>query len=152
IAGLDADELDVGAPREQSVVLERGTQAAQIHARGIVDEHDAVRVADAHRRDAQRLAVDVDRLADHLARWAGAGDVLAPEARRSHAQGDALDPAGAAAQATGHAPRRRFDREVVGRRATRLGEPAREDAQPVAALLGLAAVGVEDAEPRVGAG
>ena len=59
--------------------------------------------------------------------------------------------AAAARAAGGTRPvRPRLDREEVAGTRPLLGEPAGEDAQAVAALLGFAAVGIEDAQAGVG--
>jgi hypothetical protein len=69
---------------------------------------------------------------------------------RAHVDRDRRDAAPLAAQVARDQSARRLHREDVARHATLLREPAGEDAKAVAALLGFAAVGIEDAEARVG--
>ena len=78
------------------------------------------------------------------------GMSLAAEGGRAHVDGDRRDAPPLAAQVARDQSARRLHREDVARHATLLGEPAGEDAEAVAALLGFAAVGIEDAEARVG--
>src|SRR4029434_2298951 len=80
-----------------------------------------------------------------------AGNVLAAERGHAHVDGDGVDLPVRAPQAAADDAGRRLDREAVARDAPLHGQPAGEDAQPVAALLRLAAVGVQDAEAGVGA-
>src|SRR5262249_32803646 len=78
-------------------------------------------------------------------------DLRRPEGRPAHLDSDephapALDAALALYEAA-----LRVDREGRLLRAPALPEVLREDSQPVAGLLRLAAVGIEDAQPEVGA-
>src|SRR5262249_36069905 len=91
-----------------------------------------------------------DRLIDDVSRRPAARHVLAADARDPHGDGDVGDPPVLAADPTLDDAARRLDGEAVAGHAAALDQPAREDAQPVAALLRLAAVGVEDAQPGVG--
>ena len=138
-------ELDVGAPREARVALEERAERAALppprRPRGAPRSADCRRVA---AENSRRHAGHRDGLAQHLARRPRHGDRVAVEAHRApsrrtpcarrRARGRCTVPP---AVSTAKGPRR--DDAAVE-------EVAGEDAQPVAALLGLGAVGVDDAQ------
>ncbi len=117
-----------------------------LHLRRLrVDEDHAVRVADGHADDPQAQARNRDLLPYHLTRGAGDADVGAEERELPHVHRDAR------ALGVQHVGRHAGRRASGCRSPGRAGRPAvpqvaREDAQPVAALLELAAVRVEQAQ------
>ena len=122
--------------------LERRPEAAGQGLGGRVDEHDAVRVAHRHRRDPQPLARHLER-----PRPAPRGADPRPESRRCRSWRcpSPRTPSGRP-RGPGSGPRRPGGhREGLVADPTPVPEVAREDPQAVAALLGLRAVGVEDA-------
>src|SRR4029453_11508679 len=101
--------------------------------------------------DRGRRAGDVDVLGHDVARRTGTRDVLAAKGGGAHVDRDVLDPAITAVEPARDDAAWRLDGERVARDAPLVGQPAREDAHAVAALLRLAAVGIPDAQPSVGA-
>src|SRR5262249_14141425 len=146
----DARELHVRSPRQEGVVLERGAERVESGRRGIVDEAHAVRVADADGGDAKDRARHLDGLRHDLPRGTAAGDVVAAEAGAAHVDRDVDDASILALDAAVDDAARGLDPEAIVGGPAVLAPPAREDAQAVAALLGLAAVGVVDPESGVG--
>src|SRR5262249_57620962 len=100
----------------------------------IGDEHDAVRVPEADRGDAQERAVDIDRLIDDVSRRPAARHVLAANAGDPHGDGDVGDPPVLAADPALDDAAWGLDGEAVGGDAAVLDQPAREDAHPLPAL------------------
>ncbi len=134
----DLHEPDVGALRESRVVLDRGTEARD---RGVGDRghpDDRMRVADRDRADfdlarAHRERVDVGL----AARLEGQGGRV--EVRHAHRDRDLVAPDPGLHQAA-----RAVEHELARVRALALLDDAGDAARAVAALLHLAAVGVED--------
>src|SRR4051812_6571285 len=74
------------------------------------------------------------------------------EARAAHVHRDLRHtPAFVVLESAGHATAGGVDREPILCRVPVLAEELREDAEAISALLGLAAVGIEDAQSEVGA-
>ena len=114
--------------------------------RDLRQRDDAVRVADGRGAEGERAVPDQQRLVQHLARRPGHGDLVAGKAHRAHRDGDAM----AALDLRLDHPAGRLDREVRGFHQALVPEEAGEDAQAVAALLRLGAVGIENAQAEIG--
>jgi hypothetical protein len=111
-------------------------------------DHDAVRVADAHAGAEQPAPAKVHALAHDLAPRPSDADDRAVEAGLPHPH---ADRARAGRDSSLGQAALGFDHETRFRDAPGVPEIASKDAQPVAALLGLAAVGVDDAKREIGA-
>ena len=132
---------DIGALGEQLVVFEKGAEPAQIDRIGIADKERRVRVADAGTDRVRQVAhgeIDAQRI-----HFAGERDVAPPGARRPHIDGDPQ-------------VRQQFGVEQPGQRLEPhprapgfLGDQPGDAAGTVAARLGFAAVGVDDAHERL---
>jgi hypothetical protein len=131
------DELDVGPIGERGVGLDFGTQATHVDGVEVGDHDHAVGIADRDRGHGEPLAVDLDRI--HRA-----------EPGRAHVRHHLRDTVAIASQPHRHRSARRLHDEGVLGRVPMLAEELGEDADPVPALLGLAPVGVQDAQTDVG--
>src|ERR1035438_4906467 len=122
-----------------------GSVAPRDLRRKVVDRDDAVGGADRGGAERDPAPLRLERLADHLPRGPGHRDRAAVEAHLAHRYRDqaALLDGGLDDPARGlQGERRRLGPLLVQ-------EIAREDPQPVARLLGLGAVRVEDAKAEV---
>ena len=117
-------------------MLDLRTEAAHIHLRHVGDDDDTMRVADVHRRHGEALPVDLDR-------------VELVDVRLAHVDCDLAYASGFALEEAGHPSAERVQREAFFRRVAMFAEELREDSHAVPALLGLAAVGIQDADAEV---
>src|SRR5688572_6040646 len=139
----DFHEADVHAVRESWVALDRGAQAIDWCARDRGDREHGVGIAHRHRADLDFSSCDGERI-DVRLRGSVERQRLRLEIRSAHVHGDQVGVVHARADQ----PRRAVEQQLVaavrGFRAAPMEERG-EAARAVAALLDLAAVGVEDA-------
>jgi endonuclease/exonuclease/phosphatase (EEP) superfamily protein YafD len=145
VAIEDLHGLHVGAARKPRIALDERADAARELRRDVVERQHAVRVADGRRAVDVRLAPDDQAPADHLAGLADHRDRRRIEADPPHLH---VDGPTARAHPAAHGAAFRRHRERLRPAEPQIEEAAREDPQPVAALLRLAAVGVEDPYPE----
>ena len=140
-----ARDLDVGAIGKARVPFQLGAPAApgQGVERLVAEDHVGIAHSDGGR--GERAVGQIDGRVDEFAGGVG-GDVGGVEGRGAHLDADGVD-AGLALDAA----RAGRNRETVGARAAGVAQPAREDAQAVARLLGGRTVGIPDAHAELGA-
>src|SRR5512140_2200554 len=139
-------ELHVGAVGEARLVLDERAVLAGQRLGDLRQGQHAVGVPDAGGREGEGATAHGELLVQDLARPAHHRDAGAVEGHLAHLHVHQL-PARVEARADQAA--RGLDGEGVGADQLLIEEEAREDAQAVAALLGLAGVRVEDAQPEV---
>ena len=130
----------------QAMRQRRGQPAeVGLHFRRLrIEEDHAVRVADGGADDPQAQARDRNLFIRHLARRAGDADIGAEKREPPHVHGD-LRTLGVQ-HIRRHRTAGRQDAELRAGRQAAIPQIARKDTQPVAALLELAAVRVEQAQ------
>ena len=142
----DLEDLEVDPVGEHRVVLDVGPDLSGLLFSHVLHWDHAMRVADGQAGDLVCGPVDVEGFADHLARLAGNRDLVADERHLAHVDTD--QAGGFVLDLYVHDPAERLDLEALRRHVPLLEQILGEDAQPVAALFGLAAVGIEDADRR----
>ena len=140
----DLDELNVGLAREVLVLLDhRPDLVERDELQGPRRLDHGVRVADVHEGEREVAAGGVERLLDAVA--FEADELLAAEAGHAHVDGDLEALAELGDDLSG----RGLEDHPVADEALHL-QLARHHADAVAAHLGLAAVGIEDADLPAG--
>src|SRR5688572_22334560 len=132
----DLRELNVGALRKGCVLFDLRSKRVNVYVREIRDDDDAVRISHRDRGHLNAPAIHLDR-------------VERIEARRAHVHRHLRDAALLVPEDAAHATARRVKTEAVPFGIPVVAEELREDARAVAALLGLAAVRVEDADAEI---
>ena len=134
------------------MALDEGAEPPALTFVEPLDEGDAMGVADRDGRHRQAGPVaELERHADDLAVRAVHGDLRRPEGRAAHLDRNEAHPPALDAALTLDDAALGIDREGRLLRAAVVPEILREDPEPVARLLGLTAVGVEDAQAEIGA-
>src|SRR5438270_4888445 len=106
------------------MVLDLGSEAADLDLCDIRDDDDAVRIADVDRHDVDAVAIDVD-----------SGQVLV-DSCLAHVDGDLSDATACLMlEGAGHTAAKGVEREPVLVRVAMLAQEFRKDAHTVAALL-----------------
>src|SRR5262245_30931064 len=124
------------------MILHERPQTSALRLVQALDERDAVRIADRDRGDRQGGAVaELERYADDVAIGTVHRDLRRPEGRPAHLDGDEAHASALDAALALHEATLRIHREGRFLRAPPLPEVLRENPEPVAGFLRLAAVG-----------
>ena len=118
------------------VTLDLRSEPVDVDRPEVADEYHAVRVSERYDGDRDPVAVDHDR-------------VRRREGRAAHRRGHIADAHAVPREVDHHDTAQRADREVVAIGVVMLAKELGEDADPVAALFGLAPVRIEDANAEI---
>ena len=139
-------QRDIGALREQRIVLEHRPEPRQVVGVDVVDEEDAMGIAHVHHawRIERRIVLRPERDLLGVGNGLRQRDLVPIEPRRAHVDGDA------AVIVDGRGKHGALGGDADLWRAALLGEQRRDAARRIAAGANLAAVGIPDAHEHVG--
>src|SRR5262245_18673267 len=104
-----------------------------------------MRIPDSRCAEGKRFVPRLNLLVDHFATASGYGNFIAPETHPAHLHADGL---AAVQHRASHHSTQGFNAKLVAPHQLSVPQVTRKDSQAIAAFLGLAAVGVEDAKGK----